>query len=149
MSKSRIFALSFVVLIAAPSFCFFMFAGEASSTNDRLIMFLIWNFLCFAYFMPMLLAAWTNNKNLLPIAILNTLTGFTGIGWVASLCWCFVNMRADNQLKVVDAEKSEKRSLELEAQFEHTKTEVAQLRQEVAEIIKRMPLNVDSETQGK
>ncbi|MDD3302262.1 MAG: superinfection immunity protein [Candidatus Gracilibacteria bacterium] len=51
---------------------------------ETLISFLIG--FCF-YMLPTIIAMRIGNKNTLAIMILNISTGWTGIGWIASLIW--------------------------------------------------------------
>lgn len=43
--------------------------------------------LFFLYFLPLIIAIMIGHKNALAISALNILTGWTMIGWVASLIW--------------------------------------------------------------
>lgn len=49
------------------------------------------------YFLPWLVALGRSNRNTVGIFILNLLTGWTLLGWVASFIWAFVgeNKRGD------------------------------------------------------
>ncbi len=43
------------------------------------------------YFLPTIIAAARHAKNLVGILLLNIFVGWTGIGWVATLVWSFVD----------------------------------------------------------
>lgn len=46
------------------------------------------------YFLPVLVAFATRHRNILAIAVLNILLGWTLIGWVVALVWAFIKDRA-------------------------------------------------------
>ena len=49
---------------------------------------LFWLAVLFAlYFLPTLIARLRGHRNWAGVAILNTLLGWTGLGWIASLIW--------------------------------------------------------------
>lgn len=45
------------------------------------------------YFLPLFIAAVRGHSNLLPIALVNTLLGWTLLGWIACLIWAFVDQQ--------------------------------------------------------
>lgn len=45
----------------------------------------------FVYFLPMIIGALKDHKNMLPIALVNIFLGWSLIGWVAALVWAFID----------------------------------------------------------
>lgn len=43
------------------------------------------------YFIPLFVAVMREHKNAVPIAVLNTLLGWTFFGWVFALVWSFTS----------------------------------------------------------
>jgi len=43
------------------------------------------------YFIPTIIASWNEHKHVLPIFLLNALTGWTFFGWVGALLWSVMN----------------------------------------------------------
>jgi len=41
------------------------------------------------YFLPSMIAVARNHRNALPIFILNLFLGWTFLGWIIALVWCF------------------------------------------------------------
>lgn len=58
---------------------------------DSIIAILILAAIVFLYFLPSYAAYKRKSKNADAICILNTLLGWTLIGWVVSLVWAFAN----------------------------------------------------------
>jgi hypothetical protein len=52
----------------------------------------IFAFAC--YFLPSLLAYFRGHGNLAPILIVNVFFGWTFVGWIVALAWCFSHQEA-------------------------------------------------------
>lgn len=48
-------------------------------------------FVSLGYMLPGAIAIYRDHKNTAAVCVLNLFTGFTGIGWIASLVWSFTN----------------------------------------------------------
>lgn len=48
-----------------------------------------------AYFLPTAIAAGRSHRNAIAIFVMNLFTGWTGLGWVASLIWAFTDNRKE------------------------------------------------------
>ena len=60
-------------------------------------MFILVNTAFFIYWAPSFFAAWTNRPHLASIMAVNTFLGFTGVGWVASLVWAFLDSTGEER----------------------------------------------------
>jgi len=54
------------------------------------LIFIILLFVLPVYFLPTIIAAVRQTRNLIAIIVLNVLAGWTVLGWVASLVWAIV-----------------------------------------------------------
>jgi len=59
------------------------------SRTVALTLLILLTILTLGYTLPWLVAHWREHKNTAAIAVLNILTGWTFIGWVAALVWAF------------------------------------------------------------
>lgn len=57
-------------------------------------MFLLLALAFAAYFLPSIIACVRNHPSIVAIVLLNTLAGWTFIGWLASLIWSVINQPA-------------------------------------------------------
>lgn len=55
--------------------------------NNSVEIFVVAVMICIAYWLPTINACYRNRKQQGAIAILNFLTGWTGIGWIIAMVW--------------------------------------------------------------
>jgi len=52
---------------------------------------LMFAFLILLYFLPTVVAFLRSHYNAVPVLIVNLFFGWTGIGWIVALAWCFTS----------------------------------------------------------
>ena len=58
------------------------------------------------YWLPTLVAGVRRHSNLIAIALVNFLLGWTGVGWVVALIWAFVYSKSDIRLVAIESQDS-------------------------------------------
>lgn len=100
MSKSSIIALSILGGVSAMFVTLFTFAslvGEQSLAG--LGLGIIWSLVLWLFAIPTVVAALRQMPNVGPIALVNFLTGWTVIGWIAALVMACITRPAPVQVQ--------------------------------------------------
>ena len=83
--KNSAFVFLFYILFNS----FYCFAEHAEGANGDLIFWGLLTTVITIYFLPYIIAKYSNHKNLNAIFVLNLFLGWTFLGWVISLVWSF------------------------------------------------------------
>lgn len=82
MSFFAILALAFV------AWAFFLI-GSGTNTASVVAAIIFVPAIIALYFSPAIVAKWRKHPQTMPIAVLNTLLGWTLLGWVVALVWAY------------------------------------------------------------
>ncbi len=82
MSFFAILALALVVAATAA-------IGSGTNTASVVAVIIFVPSIIALYFAPAILANWRKHPQRMPIAVLNTLLGWTLLGWVVALVWAY------------------------------------------------------------
>ena len=94
-TKSQFIWFAVILLLALISGCHFERVAEADDVGHFQAREFIWGFAiglagALIYFLPSLIAGNRAHRNLVPIIILDTLLGWTILGWIGALIWAVI-----------------------------------------------------------